>query len=186
MDNMTLTFLIIGAVSIVILLLAVVVGDLHLSADTDGPFSLPAIAAFFGGGGFGGALASSLLPESLNGFVRLLVCLVVATAVAVPLAWAALKLASGLMNMRTDETITSTSILGAHGIVVTAISSPNAFGEVRLAVGGHTLKYSARSAHPLPVGTPVYVVDVPSATSVEVVSTAFEEPGTAPHDEPAV
>ncbi|AZI59169.1 hypothetical protein EH165_14490 [Nakamurella antarctica] len=81
--------------------------------------------------------------------------------------------------MRTDATVTSTSLLGAHGTVITAITSAAAFGEVRLTLGGHTLKYNARSQTPLPVGTTVYVVDVPSSTSVEVVSTAYDVPGAA-------
>jgi hypothetical protein len=53
-------------------------------------------------------------------------------------------------------------------------------GEVRLSVGGQQLKYHARSAVPLPAGTPVYVVDTPTETSVEVVSTAPEPPLPAP------
>ena len=88
-----------------------------------------------------------------------------------------------LMRMRTDDTITGASILGTQGTVVTPISSPASFGEVRLNVGGHTLKYNARAQQPLPVGTPVYVVDVLSETSVEVVSTAYETaPPTAEND----
>jgi len=58
-DGMTMAYLVVGGLSVVILLLAVVVGDvahLALHADSDGPFSLPAIAAFFGGGGFGAQL----------------------------------------------------------------------------------------------------------------------------------
>jgi membrane protein implicated in regulation of membrane protease activity len=180
-DGMTMAYLVVGGLSVVILLLAVVVGDvvhLALHADSDGPFSLPAIAAFFGGGGFGGAIAASLLPGSLPTAARLLISLAVAVAVAIPLAWAALRFASSLMHLRTDDTLTAGNILGAQGSVVTAITSASAFGEVRLRVGGHTLKYSARSEVPLPFGTPVYVTDVLSATSVKVVSTACEEPIT--------
>ena len=179
MDSMTLTFLVVGGLSIVILLIAVVIGDIaHLGADVDadGPFSLPAIAAFFGGGGFGGAIASALIGDALSAAPKLLISLVAAIACALPLAWCAIRLIASLMNMRTDATLTNAGILGAQGTVVTAISSAAAFGEVRLRIGGHTVKYSARSQEPLPVGTPVYVIDVPSATSVEVVSTA-DRPG---------
>jgi membrane protein implicated in regulation of membrane protease activity len=177
---MTTTFLAIGGVSLLVLLVSVVVGDVgHLSADADGPFSLPAIAAFFGGGGFAGGIASALLSDSLSSLARLLISLAVALVVAFPLAFAAIKLASTLMHLPTDETLTSASILGAHGVVVTAVTSAASFGEVRLNVGGHLLKYNARSQVPLTVGTPVYVVDVPTATSVEVVSTAFD-PSVSP------
>ncbi len=177
MDSMTMTFLVVGGLGVVVLLLAVVVGDiaqLALNADADGPFSLPAIAAFIGGGGFGGAIGAAIIGESLPTVVKLLIALAAALALALPLAFGALKLAAGLAHMNTDETISNTSILGAHGVVVTSISGANAFGEVRLKVGGHLLKYNARSQRPLSVGTPVYVIDVPTSTSVEVVSTAYE------------
>ena len=39
-------------------------------------------------------------------------------------------------------------------------------------VAGQNMKFNARSQLPLPVGTPVFVIDVLSATAVEVVSTA--------------
>src|SRR3712207_6889875 len=52
-------------------------------------------------------------------------------------------------------------------------------GEVRLYVAGQQLKYAARSDSPLPVGTPVYVVEALSETSVQVVSTA---PDPLPED----
>ncbi|WP_111765725.1 NfeD family protein [Nakamurella deserti] len=177
MDTMTLTFLVVGGLSLVLLLISVVIGDVgHFAADADGPFSLPALAAFLGGGGFAGGAAASLLADRLDDTPRLLAALGVGTVVALPLAFGALRLMSGLMRMRTDETLTGAGLLGSHGVVVTAITTPTSFGEVRLTIGGHTLKYYARSQHPLPVGTPVYVVDVPSETSVEVVSTAYDPP----------
>lgn len=147
------------------------------------PFSLPAIAGFLGGGGFAGAIASALLPGSMPDAARLAISLAAAGAVALPLGWGALRFAAGLMHLRTDETLTSANLLGVQGIVVTAIGS--GFGEVRLTVGGHTLKYNARSQQPLPAGTPVYVIDVPSSTSVEVVSTAFDSPEMLPTEFPS-
>lgn len=181
MDTTTLAFLVVGGISLVLLLVSVVIGDVgHLAADADGPFSLPAIAAFLGGGGFAGGAAASLLDGHLDETPRLLASLGVGAVVALPLAWGAIRLMSGLMRMQTDETLTGAGLLGSHGVVVTAIASPTSFGEVRLTLGGHTLKYYARSQHPLPVGTPVYVVDVPSETSVEVVSTAFDPPVGSP------
>jgi membrane protein implicated in regulation of membrane protease activity len=179
MDSMTLTFLVVGGLSLVILLVSVVVGDLgHFAADADGPFSLPALGAFLGGGGFAGGATASLLNGHIGEGPRLLAGLGVGAAVAVPLAWGAVRLMAGLMRMATDETLTGARLLGSQGVVVTAIASPAGFGEVRLTIGGHTLKYYARSEHPLPVGTPVYVIDVPSETSVEVVSTAPDPPAT--------
>lgn len=175
-DPFTTTFLVIGGLSVLLLLISVVIGDLgHLAADADGPFSLPAIAAFLGGVGFGGAVAASLL-DGLPTAPRLLASLAAGAVVALPLAYGALRLTSGLMRMRTDETLTAHSVLGSQGVIVTAVTGPASFGEVRLTIGGHTLKYNARSQHPLAVGTPVYVIDIPSETSVEVVSTAADAP----------
>jgi membrane protein implicated in regulation of membrane protease activity len=75
--------------------------------------------------------------------------------------------------MPTQETLTRHHLLGAQGVVVSAVPS-SGFGEVRLSVAGQQLKFSARSEVPLPAGTPVYVVDTLSDTAVEVVSTEPE------------
>jgi membrane protein implicated in regulation of membrane protease activity len=169
------TFLVIGGIGVAVLVLSLVVGELgdlgigH--ADADGPFSVPAIAALVGGVGFGGAAATALLPDALPDAVEVLLAVLVGLAVAVPLAWAAIRLSRALKDMPTTETLTRHHLLGAQGVVVSAVPSPG-FGEVRLAVAGQQLKLSARSDAPLPTGTPVYVVDAISDTAVEVVSTA--------------
>ncbi|SDP28561.1 hypothetical protein SAMN05660199_03579 [Klenkia soli] len=177
MDPVSIAFLAVGGVGVGVLLLALLGGEIgHLGhPDADGPFSLPAIAAFVGGVGFGGAAASALLPP-LPGAVTVLVCLLVGVVVALPLAAGAVKLASGLRDMNTSPTLSSGDLLGTQGVVVSAVPA-GGFGEVRLSVHGQQLKYAARSEVPLPAGTPVYVVDTPSPTSVEVVSTAPEPSG---------
>ena len=177
MDATALAFLAVGGVGVLVLVLALVGGEIgHLGhPDADGPFSLPAIAAFVGGVGFGGAAASALLPD-LPGVVTVLLCLVVGVVVALPLAAGAVKLASGLRDMPTAPTLTEGDLLGSQGVVVSAVPA-GGFGEVRLSLGGQQLKYAARSEVALPTGTPVYVVDTPSPTSVEVVSTAPEPSG---------
>ncbi|SCX59173.1 hypothetical protein SAMN03159343_3908 [Klenkia marina] len=177
MDATAIAFLAVGGVGVGVLLLSLVVGELgdlgH--GDADGPFSLPAIAAFLGGVGFGGAAASALLP-ALPGGITVLLCLLVGLVVALPLAAGAVKLSSSLRDMNTTPTLTSGDLLGAQGVVVSAVPA-GGFGEVRLALHGQQLKYAARSEVPLPTGTPVYVVDTPSPTSVEVVSTAPDPSG---------
>ena len=68
MDATTLTFLVVGGVGVALLMVALVVGevaDVGLP-DADGPFSLPAIAAFVGGAGFVGAIPAALLPDTLR------------------------------------------------------------------------------------------------------------------------
>ena len=172
MDAAAVTFLVIGAIGVVVLVLSLVVGELgDLAGDADGPFSLPAIAALIGGIGFGGAAATALLPDALGDSARVLVAALVGLAVAVPLAWGAVRLSRGLRDMPTAETLTRQHLLGAQGVVISAVPSPG-YGEVRLAVAGQQLKFSARSELPLAAGTPVYVVDTLSDTAVEVVSTA--------------
>lgn len=175
MDPTAVTFLVIGGIGVAVLVLSLVVGelgDLGLgSADADGPFSVPAIAALVGGIGFGGAAASALLPDTLPDVVGVVLAVLVGLAVAVPLAWAAVRLSRALRDMPTAETLTRHHLIGTQGVVVSAVPSPG-YGEVRLAVAGQQLKLSARSEAPLPAGTPVYVVDAISDTAVEVVSTA--------------
>ena len=83
----------------------------------------------------------------------------------------AVRFSRALQDMPTQETLTRHHLVGPQGVVVSAIPSPG-FGEVRLAVAGQQLKFSARSDAPLPAGTPVYVVEALSDTAVEVVSTA--------------
>ncbi len=173
MDPITLTFLIIGGVGIVLLLVAVVAGDIgdFGHPDADGIFSLPALCAFLGGAGFVGAIPAALTDGRMNTLGRVLLAAVIGLVAALPLAYGAIRLSAGLMHMRTDRTLVDSDLIGTQGQVITAIPA-GGLGEVRLAVAGQQLKYYARCAQPLPAGTPVYVIDTPSPTSVEVVSTA--------------
>ena len=176
---MAAVFLVIGAVGLLVLLVSLFVGelgDLGLGdVDADGPFSVPAIAALLGGIGFGGAAAISVLPQGLPDAATALLALTVGLAVAVPLAWGAVRLSRALEDMPTQETLTRHHLVGTQGVVVSAVPS-RGFGEVRLTLAGQQLKFSARSEAPLPAGTPVYVVEALSETAVEVVSTAPESP----------
>jgi membrane protein implicated in regulation of membrane protease activity len=174
LDGTAVVFLVVGAIGLAVLVLSLAVGELDLGfgdVDADGPFSLPAIAALIGGVGFGGAAATSLLPASLPEAVGVLVALLAGLAVAVPLAWGAVRFSRALRDMPTQETLTRHHLVGTQGVVVSAVPS-SGFGEVRLNVAGQPLKISARSDVPLAAGTPVYVVDTLSETSVHVVSTA--------------
>ncbi|UOY00602.1 NfeD family protein [Blastococcus sp. PRF04-17] len=171
---MATVFLVLGAVGLVVLLASLFVGELGElgigDVDADGWFSVPVLAAGLGGVGFGGAAAVSVLPEALPEAISVLAVLV-GVAVAVPLAWGAVRLTRALEDMPTSETLTRHHLVGAQGVVLSAIPS-GGFGEVRLSLAGQHLKFSARSHEPLRAGTPVYVVDALSDTAVEVVSTA--------------
>ena len=183
---MATVFFVIGAVGVLVLLVSLFVGELGElglgDVDADGPFSVPAIAALLGGIGFGGAAATSVLPAELPDAATALLALAVGLAVAVPLAWGAVRLSRALKDMPTQETLTRHHLVGAQGVVVSAVPGTG-FGEVRLALAGQQLKYSARSDVPLPAGTPVYVVEALSETSVQVVSTA-PDPLPDPPPEP--
>ncbi|WP_369140158.1 NfeD family protein [Modestobacter versicolor] len=176
MDPIAVAFLAVGAVGLLVLLAALVVGEFGdlVPGDADGPFSLPAIAAFLGGTGFGGAAVTALLPE-LPGPVTVLLAVAGGLLVALPLAAGAVRLSAALRDMPTEPTLTSSRLIGAQGVVVSRVPA-GGLGEVRLSVAGQQLKYHARSAVPLAAGTPVYVVDTPTDSSVEVVSTAPDDP----------
>ena len=182
---MEAVLLVMGALGLGVLVLALLAGEIGDLGDADGPFSVPALAALLGGVGFGGAAAAALLPDGLPDAGRALLALAAGLVLAVPLAWVAVRLARGLRDMPTAETLTRSHLAGTQGVVVSAIPSPG-YGEVRLTVAGQSLKFAARSDAALPTGTPVYVVEALSDTAVEVVSTAEDphhplpEPGGTP------
>lgn len=180
---MTAVFLVVGALGLLVLLVSLFVGELgELGPDADGPFSVPAIAAGLGGVGFGGAAAVSVLPGGLPDVVTALLALAAGLAVAVPLAWGAVRFTRALQDMPTQETLTRHHLVGTQGVVVSSVPSAG-YGEVRLALAGQPLKLAARSDVPLPAGTPVYVVEALSETAVEVVSTAPDLPSVHPAPE---
>ncbi|NNG35441.1 NfeD family protein [Nakamurella aerolata] len=173
MDPVTLAFLLVGALGLVVLVVALLGGEfLHLAGtDADGPFSLPVIAAFVGGAGFVGAIPAALLPDAMGTGGRIALSAVIGLLGALPLAFGALRLTAAVMHMRTDPTLTEQALAGALGVVITPIGA-GGYGEVRIRVHGQDLKYAARSDEPLAIGTPVFVTEALSATAVEVVSTA--------------
>lgn len=184
MDATAWAFLVIGILGLLVLLVSLLVGEFGLGdLDADGPFSLPALAALVGGVGFGGLAATALVPDAVPEAVTVLLALAAGLVVAVPLAWGAVRLSRALRTMPTQETLTRHHLLGAQGVVVSAVPAPG-LGEVRLSVAGQQLKFSARSEVPLPAGTPVYVVDTFSDTAVEVVSTEPDPPPETGGDRP--
>ncbi len=186
MSGIVLTFLALGGFALVMLVLSMIGGHLHLGhlhighvhvhlghlhlGHTDGgtDLSLPVIAGFLGALGFGGAIGASLAGS--YGAVAVLVGLVVGLLAAVPTAFLAGKLVNAAMNMATDGTLSSSDLLGTSGVVITPVPV-GGYGEVRLAVAGQQIKFNARAAEPLALGTRVFVIEVPSPTSVLVEPT---------------
>jgi hypothetical protein len=70
--------------------------------------------------------------------------------------------------MATDDTPQRSDLIGTNGVVVSPIPA-GGYGEVRLHLGGHRLKFNARADAPMAIGTPVLVIEAPSDTSVVVI-----------------
>jgi membrane protein implicated in regulation of membrane protease activity len=204
MDAVTVTFLAIGGLALLLLVLSLLgghvhVGHLHLGhvhlghvhlghlhlghaghvpaggGSGAGGFelTLPAIAGFLGSFGFGGAIAASLVGG--GGTVAAVLAVAVGIAVGLPAAWAADRLMRAAVNMSTDATLTSADLVGTSGVVITAVPA-GGYGEVRLAVAGQQIKFNARADEPLARGTEVFVIEVPSPTSVLVEPTPGSQP----------
>ncbi len=183
MDPITVTFLVIGGVSVLLLALSLVFGDFldWGLLDADGPFTLPVVASFLGTVGFVGAAAAALLPGGTA--VSIGVATVAGVIAAVPVAWLTGRLTRAAMTMSTDATLTRDHLLGATGVVVTPIQQ-GGYGEVRLSLQGQRLKFNARADQPLPAGAQVFVVQALSETSVLVERLPLDQSTAGSPPEP--
>ncbi|GAB3440214.1 hypothetical protein GCM10027517_14520 [Phycicoccus ginsengisoli] len=161
-----LAFWIVGGLGVVLLLLTFVVGDLFDGVldgvDFTGRFlSTAAVAGFAAAFGIAGAVAMSMGAP-----------LVLAVVVGV-VAGAAMGAVGGLTtkvvsNTPTDRAPGADDLVGARGVVVSAIGD-GAYGEVLVRIGGHRQKYNARSeSGAIAVGSDVLVTDSLSSSSVRV------------------
>ena len=162
-------FLIIGGIGLVILVVALVLGDfLDLSVPFDGMldndvFSIATISAFIGAFGFGGAIAQQI-------FGTLWLAIPVAVAMGVLFSWFTIWLTRALKNSATGTSVNAQSLVGREAKVVTAIPE-DGYGQVFVSVNGHRTMYSAKSALGIESGTSVWISNVLSATAVEVQPT---------------
>lgn len=187
MDPAVVTFLAIGGFALVLLALSLVggrihlghlhighlhlrLGHLHLRAGHGGgvELSMPVLAGFLGAFGFGGAIVASLLPG--RGSTTAVIGAGFGLVAAIPTGWLVGRLVEAAMNMPTDATLTSNDLIGAMGVVISAVPV-GGYGEVRLAVAGTQMKLHARCDEALPLGTRVFVISVPTPTSVLVEPT---------------
>ena len=156
-------FLVVGAVGVLLLLVALVVGDVldgafeGLSA---GFFSTEAVAGFLGALGFGGAIALEV-----TGSTSLAV--VIGLVLGVLLGWLAARASKFLHGDGKGDTVRTSDMLEKIGSVVSAIPD-GGFGVVSLSVGGHITRLNARSSVAVPAGTQVSVTQVISPTAVQV------------------
>jgi membrane protein implicated in regulation of membrane protease activity len=162
------TFVVIGVVGLVLLLLTLVLGDLVEGlVDGVGPdwLSGTAIAAFLAAVGFGGALALQL--GASEG---------VATASGIGAGLAAGALAGLLTRTLAREgddgsTPRSDALLGQVATVVSDVPV-DGYGTVALTVAGHPTRLNARAGAALPAGTQVRVTAVLSSSAVQVEPTS--------------
>ncbi len=193
MSGIVVTFLALGGFALLLLVLSLIggshlghlhlghlhlghihIGHLHLGHAQAGgghggtELSLPVISGFLGAFGFAGAIAATLAGG--HGGLAVALGVVVGLLAAVPTAYLAGRLVYAAMNMPTDGTLSSADLVGAEGVVLTPVPE-NGYGEVRLAIAGQQIKFNARADRPLARGTRIFVIEVPSPTSVLVEPT---------------
>ena len=156
-------FLVVGALGVVLLLVALLLGDVldgALEGLSAGFFSTEAVAAFLGALGFGGAIALSA-----TGSTSLAV--VIGVVLGVLLGYAAAKASRFLHGTGETDAVRTSDMVEKIGTVVSAIPE-DGFGVVSISVGGHLTRLNARSSLAVPAGTQVSVTSVISPTAVQV------------------
>lgn len=157
-----LTFLIIGAAGIVLLIASLILGDLLDGLlDFGGDlFSGAALAGFLGAFGFAGAIA---LDATDSVTAAMLIGLLAGLVIGAGVGWISLQLKKGgdESNVRTGD------LTGRDATVVSAIPE-DGFGEISIVASGHITKLNARATTALAAGTPVTITAVLSPTSVLV------------------
>lgn len=163
-------FLVIGGLGLLLLALVLMLGDWldALLPDIelgDGLFSMPVLAGFVAAFGFAGAALHSGTDGSTP------VALAGGSGAGVVVAWFALRLTRGLINMPTDETLRTGDLVGSEGRVVTDIRD-GSLGEVLVVHAGQSLKMSASADRPLACGEAVVIIESISPTAVRVSAAA--------------
>jgi len=156
-------FLVVGALGVVLLLVALLLGDVldgALEGLSAGFFSTEALAAFLGALGFGGAIALSTTGSTS-------VAVVVGLVLGVLLGWLAARASKFLHGTGETDTVRTADMVEKIGNVVSAIPE-GGFGVVSISVSGHLTRLNARSSVAVPAGTQVSVTQVISPTAVQV------------------
>jgi len=156
-------FLVLGALGVVLLLVALVVGDVldgAMEGLSAGFFSTEALAGFLGALGFGGAIA-------LDATGSTSAAVVVGLVLGVLLGGGAAKASRFLHGTGESDTVRTSDMVEKIGQVVSAIPE-DGFGVVSFSVGGHLTRLNARSSVAVPAGTSVSVTSIISPTAVQV------------------
>ncbi len=161
-------FLVIGAVGLGLLLVSLVLGEVldgvFDALDFDGGggwLSSPVIGSFLAAFGFGGALTMQGAGVGVTGGA------LAGLGSGAAVGGLALVLTRSLMNMRTDESVRTTDLVGSRATVITPIPE-DGYGEVSVSHLGQMLKYNARAQDAVPFGTTVEITAVISSSAVVV------------------
>jgi membrane protein implicated in regulation of membrane protease activity len=156
-------FLVLGALGVLLLLVALVLGDVldgALEGLSAGYFSTEALAGFLGALGFGGAIA-------LDATGSTSLAVVIGLVLGVVLGVVAAKASRFLHGNGETDTVRTSDMVEKIGQVVDAIPE-GGFGVVSISVAGHRTRLNARSSVAVPAGTQVSVTQVISPTAVQV------------------
>lgn len=156
-------FLALGVLGIVLLLVALVLGDVldgALEGLSGGLFSTEALAGFLGALGFGGAIA-------LDATGSTSLAVIIGLVLGVLLGFAAARASRFLHGTGETDTVRTSDMIEKIGQVVDAIPE-GGFGVVSISVGGHLTRLNARSSIAVPAGTQVSVTSIISPTAVQV------------------
>lgn len=172
-------FIVIGAFGLAIVVLSIVLGELLSGIfgifDLDiggGILSAPVMGSFLAAFGFGAALI--MFATDGNATVGALGGL----GSGVLIGGIALLMMRSLVDMPTDETVTTHGLEGMEAVVITPIAA-DGYGEVTIRHHGEQRKYNARAAQDLAVGTLVEVTAVLSASAVMVALPRDDRPDPA-------
>lgn len=157
------TFLVIGVVGLLVLLVSLVLGDVLdgiFDALTGDVFSAAVLGGFVAAFGFGAAAVQGA------GAPALLAALA-GVGIGGVAAWFTIWLTRLVKDGGSDATLTPDDALGRSGRVLSEIPAAG-FGTVRLAIGGHTVQLNARADQAIAPGTEVHVTEVISPTAVRV------------------
>lgn len=172
---MVLVFWVLGVIGIVILLVALTVGEVvdgFLGLDgvdllDSEIFSTAGVAGLLGGFGFTAAIVSSVTGHTPTAVVAGL-------GVGVGLAWGAGRLTRVLRSQANEVRHSTSSLMGVEGVVITQIPEEG-YGQVRLTADGHRPVLNARSMTQLAPGARIRVIAVLSPTAVEVRADLAED-----------
>lgn len=160
---MTAIFIGCAIVGLIILGLAIVIGEIleglfeAIDSDIFSPLSLGSSTSIFGLTGLG------LLEMAINPIGALLGAVAAAAIAAI----ITVKVMHALMKSDSRDSVSSAELVGLAGHVVTDIPA-DGYGTIKVLASGHDTRLNAKANKPIESGQKVRVVEVLSPTSVRV------------------